>query len=175
MAGQGVWVPRNGLAISADFSQASPVAARFVAKWDQAPVLTRDSQNKWDAVRPIHTPKKMVKRRTALASLKPEVQIAKMVAVMDGLTTHAATFAPLAVSLVTSTVNVTEITDNAAAILVNDALAASLRLTRDTLLGEGPLIYEQNAGSVTGKAGDDAAMAVLSAYDSTLHRRPPDR
>lgn len=107
----------------------------------------------------------MVKLRTALASLKPEVQIAKMVAAKDGLTTHAATFTPLAVLLATYTAKVAEITDNAAAILANDALAKSLRLTRDELLGEGRLMYEQNASSVTGKSGDDAAMAVLSGYE----------
>jgi hypothetical protein len=107
----------------------------------------------------------MVKLRTALASLKPEVQIAKMVAAKDGLTTHAATFTPLAVSLVTYTAKVQEITDNAADIVANDALAVSLRLKRDELLGEGRLMYEQNAGSVTGKSGNDAAMAVLSGYE----------
>lgn len=107
----------------------------------------------------------MVKLRTALASLKPEVQIAKMVAAKDGLTTHAATFTPLAVSLVTYTAKVQEITDNAAAIVANDALATSLRLEREKLLREGRLMYEQNAGSVTGKAGNDAAMAVLSGYE----------
>lgn len=107
----------------------------------------------------------MVKLRTSLTSLKFEVQIAKMEAVNAGLTTHAATFTPLAVTLVDYTAKVKEITDNAAAIVANDALAASLRLTRDTLLGEGRLMYEQNAGSVAGKAGDDASVAVLSGYE----------
>jgi len=107
----------------------------------------------------------MVKLRTALASLKPEVQITKMVAVKDGLTTHAATFTSLAVPLATYADKVEEITANAAAIQANDDLAESLRHTRDTLLAAGRLMYEQNAGSVAGKAGDDAAMAVLSGYD----------
>ena len=107
----------------------------------------------------------MVKLRTALASLKIEVQITKMVAAKDGLTTHAATFTPLAVSLVDYTAKVKEITDNAADIVASDAQAASLRLRREKLLGEGRLMYEQNAGSVTGKVGDDAAMAVLSGYE----------
>ena len=116
-------------------------------------------------MRPIHQPKKMAKLRTALASLKPETQTAKMVAVRDGLTTHAATFSTLAVSLVDYTAKVKEITDNAAAIVANDALGESLRLERTKLLGEGRLMYEQNAGSVSGKCGDDAAMAVLSGYE----------
>lgn len=107
----------------------------------------------------------MVKLRTALASLKIEVQIAKMVAAKDGLTTHAATFTPLAIPLATYTAKVKEITDNAADIVANDAQAASLRLTRDELLGQGRLMYEQNAGSVTGKVGDDTATAVLSGYE----------
>ena len=88
-----------------------------------------------------------------------------MVAVKDGLTTPAATFTSLAVPLATYADKVEEITANAAAIQANDDLAESLRHTRDTLLAAGRLMYEQNAGSVAGKAGDDAAMAVLSGYD----------
>jgi hypothetical protein len=107
----------------------------------------------------------MVKLRTSLTSLKFEVQIAKMEAVNAGLTTHAATFTPLAVPLATYTAKVAEITANAAAIQANDDLALSLRLTRDTLLGEGRLMYEQNAGSVAGLSGGDAATAVLSGYE----------
>ena len=107
----------------------------------------------------------MVKLRTSLTSLKFEVQIAKMEAVNAGLTTHAATFTPLAVPLATYTAKVAEITANAAAIQANDDLALSLRLTRDTLLGEGRLMYEQNAGSVAWLSGGDAATAVLSGYE----------
>jgi len=107
----------------------------------------------------------MVKLRTSLTSLKHEVQIAKMVAVKDGLTAHAATFTSLAVPLATYTDKVAELTANAAAIEANDNLAESLRHTRDTLLAEGRLMYEQNATSVAGKAADDAAMAVLSGYE----------
>ena len=107
----------------------------------------------------------MVKLRTALASLKHEVQIAKMEAVNNGLTAHAATFTTLAVPLAEYSAKVEEIKENAAAIQANDDLAESLRHSRDTLLAAGRLMYEQNAGSVAGKAADDAAMAVLSGYE----------
>ncbi len=107
----------------------------------------------------------MVKLRTALASLKPEVQIAKMEAVDTGLTANAATFTTLAVPLATYSAKVAEIKANATAIETSDNLGESLRLERVRLLGEGRLMYEQNAGSVAGKSGDNAAMAVLSGYE----------
>ncbi len=107
----------------------------------------------------------MVKLRTALASLKPEVQIAKMEAVDTGLTANAATFTTLAVPLATYSAKVAEIKANATAIETSDNLGESLRLERVKLLGEGRLMYEQNAGSVAGKSGDNAAMAVLSGYE----------
>jgi hypothetical protein len=107
----------------------------------------------------------MVQLRTALASLKPEVQLAKMVAVKNGLTTHAATFTPLAVPLVDYSAKVTQISDNAADIEANDELGKSLRLQRTQLLAEGRLMYERNATSVAGISGNDEAQAVLSGYE----------
>ena len=117
-------------------------------------------------------PNTMIELRISLIALKAEDQASKMDDVKTAITTNAALFPALPVSLATYSAKVAAIKGNLAAIKTKEEELKNLRLLGPGLLAEGRHMYGQNGSMWRASAGTIRPGPCSPAMNWPRSRRP---